>query len=366
MKRFTAAMLAIAMLLALAGCGKSEAAKAVDDQIAAIGEITLDSESAITAAEEAVAALADEDREQLENTAALDEARAAYDELVHAAELDAAASEVEDAIAAIGSVTLESGDAVKAARSAFDAADAEVQALVENAAELDAAEAALSELQVAEAERLISAIGEVTLDSGALIDDAQDFFDTLSADTAAAVSNASALEDAAAQLKSLRQAKADELLSTMKLEEDIVRGMRFYYPSGWKFYSNGSWAADLTCFIRPYLGQDDTHTWLRLIYNYTGDSWVFFKSLIIAADDERFTKSFNYFDIVHDNGGGDVWEYIDTEVSDSDIEMLWAIANSEQAIIRFQGDDYSYDYTVSDSDKQDIRDCLTVYEALQP
>ena len=211
----------------------------------------------------------------------------------------------------------------------------------------------------------IEAIGEVTLDSAGAIEAAQSFYDSIPAETAADVPNAAALESASAQLKTLKQEQAQQLLSTMRLEEDKIRGMRFYYPSAWRFYSNGSWAADIRCFILPYLGQDDSRTWLRLVYNYTGDDWVFYDSVIVAADDERFTKSFNYFDIVHDNGGGDVWEYIDTDVSASDIEMLWAIANSTETIVRFQGDDYSHDFTVTDSDKQAIREALTAYEALQ-
>ena len=198
----------------------------------------------------------------------------------------------------------------------------------------------------------------------AAIDAAQDYYDGLPAEIAANVSNASALESAATELQSLRQAAADELLAGMRLEEDVVRNMRFYYPSNWVFLSNGSWLADQTCFIRPYLGQDDSSTWLRLIYNYTGDDWVFFTKLTLLADGETYHKSFNYFDIVRDNSGGVVWEYIDDDGT-GDEEMLWAIANSSEAMIRFEGDDYVSDYTVRDSDKEIIRQALEAYEALQ-
>ena len=51
MKKILLWVLAGAMMLSLAACGKSEAAKAVDDQIAAIGEVTLESETAIIEAE---------------------------------------------------------------------------------------------------------------------------------------------------------------------------------------------------------------------------------------------------------------------------------------------------------------------------
>ena len=74
--------LAVSLMLSLAACGKSEAAKAVDDQIAAIGEVTLESEAAISEAEAAVEALSEEDRGQLDNADALEQARADYEALV--------------------------------------------------------------------------------------------------------------------------------------------------------------------------------------------------------------------------------------------------------------------------------------------
>ena len=296
--------LAVSLMLSLAACGKSEAAKAVDDQIAAIGEVTLESEAAISEAEAAVDALSEEDRKQLDNTDQLEQARADYEALVLAGKV----SEVEDAIAAIGEVTLESADAVDAAQAALDA---------------------------------------------------------LSDADAAKVSNADVLTAAAEQLKALRQAQVDSLLAGMRLEEDKVRGIRFYNPKGWVYYDSNTWAADQRCFILPYLGQDSTHTWLRLVLNYTGDDWVFFKQILMNIDGEQHQKSFSYFDVVRDNSGGRVWEYIDLDVSnDSDVEWLWDIANSAETIIRFQGDDYSHDMTVTDVDKAAIRDCLTVYEAL--
>lgn len=116
MKKILLWVLAAAMMLSLAACGKSEAAKAVDDQIAAIGEVTLESEGAISEAEAAVDALADEDREQLDNVDQLEQARADYEALVLAGKV----SEVEDAIAAIGTVTMESADAITDARSLYD------------------------------------------------------------------------------------------------------------------------------------------------------------------------------------------------------------------------------------------------------
>ena len=71
MKRLLSLTLTLVMVFSLSACGKSEAAKGVDDQINAIGEVTLDSESKITEAESALAALSQEDRDQVDGAGEL-------------------------------------------------------------------------------------------------------------------------------------------------------------------------------------------------------------------------------------------------------------------------------------------------------
>ena len=355
-KKILLCALAFSLMLSLAACGKSEAAQAVDDQIAAIGEVTLESEAAISEAEAAVEALSEEDRGQLDNADALEQARADYEALVLAGKV----SEVEDAIAAIGTVTLESADAITAARSLYDGSDADVQSAVTNLADLEAAETALSDLRVGEAEDLIAAIGTVTLESADAVDAAQAALDALSDDDAAKVSNADALTAAAEQLKTLKQEQAQALLANMRVEKDEVRGLTFYYSKTQPYY------ADVRCYVLPYIGQDDTHTWLCAQYHYMDyDNWVFWTKITFAVDDERYYKYYNYFDVIRDNDT-EVWEYVNTaDVTEDDIEMFWAIANSEKTIVRFEGDEYYSDFTVSQGDKDAIREVLTAYEALQ-
>ena len=358
MKRILALVLTILMMAVLTACGQSEAAKAVDEQIAAIGEVTLDSNAAISAAEAALRELSPEDQKQVKHTAQLEEARSTYDGLLNQSQAD----EIDAAITAIGTVTLESGEAVDAARALYDDASEEVKALVQNAAALEAAEDSLADLRSAQVAELINAIGEVTLESREAINAAQTAYDALSTEEQAKVSNAGVLKDAAAAFKALEKDKADALLRQMTKEEDKVRGLNFYYPSGFPRYSDG-WAADKRSFVLPYMGQEGDRVWVRIIYNYTADDWVFFKKVTIAADDQRFYKSFSYFDVSRDNGGGRVWESMDDDGT-NDIDMLWAIANSKEAIVRFEGDDYYRDITIRDSDKEAIRQLLTVYEAL--
>lgn len=81
MKRILSVLLVFIFLLSLAGC-KSEDAKKVDNLILSIGEVTLESESIISRAEQAVEALPDKDYEDLENIQILEDAREKYDALV--------------------------------------------------------------------------------------------------------------------------------------------------------------------------------------------------------------------------------------------------------------------------------------------
>ena len=155
------------------------AAKAVDDLIDAIGEVTLESGDAIKAARAAYDALTDTQKELVKNYEKLTAAEEAYTALVDAA----AAKAVDDLIDAIGEVTLESGDAIKAARAAYDALTDTQKELVKNYEKLTAAEEAYTALVDAAAAKavddLIDAIGEVTLESGDAIKAARAAYDAL-------------------------------------------------------------------------------------------------------------------------------------------------------------------------------------------
>lgn len=371
MKKRIALLLLAAMCLSMTACGgKSEAAQSADDLISAIGTVTLESGDKIAAAEQAVNALDSKDAEQVENKAALSQARQDYDALVAQkeaeealAQLKQAAADVDAAIDSIGGISLDSQAAIDAAWSAYNALSAEGQGYVTKLDDLKAADAALSDLRVGQVVSLIDAIGTVSLNSGSAIDAAQEAYDALNTGDAAKVSNAAALTAAAQQLKDLKQREAEKLLNTMAVEEDFVRGMSFYYPSA---FPRGPeyWYADVRSFVLPYLGKQGDDVWLRLVCNYTSGDWVFFEKITYAVDDERYYDTFSYYDVTRDNEGGDVWEYVDLDVGASELEMLNAIADSERTIVRFEGDDYYRDVTISQSDKDAIRQVLTVYEAL--
>ena len=171
----TKAMLTIHVLKA----PDDPAVAAVKELIDAIGEVTLDSGDAIDAARAAYDELPEAKKALVDNYEKLTAAEEAYTTLVDAA----AAKAVDDLIDAIGEVTLESGDAIKAARAAYDALTDTQKELVKNYEELTAAEEAYTNLVDAAAVKavddLIDAIGEVTADSGDAIKAARAAYDAL-------------------------------------------------------------------------------------------------------------------------------------------------------------------------------------------
>lgn len=275
--------------------------------------------------------------------------------------------EFEELVDKIGKVTLDSEEAIKKAEAACEELSKKEKKQTDKDEELEEIrktfDALVNDAKIKDVESKIDAIGEVTLESSAKIDEAQKAYDELSDENKAKVKNADKLTKAAEALETIKQEEAQKLLAGMRVDEDRVREIKFYYPSTMKFYSDG-WAADISCFVMPYIGVDDSSSWLRLIYNYTSGDWIFFKKITIMADGEKYYKTFNYYDVVRDNANGDIWEYVDVEPSEADIEMLWAIANSEETIVRFEGDEYYDDYTVTASNKQGIKEALMAYEAL--
>ena len=134
----TKAMLTIHVLKA----PDDPAVVAVKELIDAIGEVTLESGDAIKAARAAYDALTDTQKELVKNYEKLTAAEEAYTALVDAA----AAKAVDDLIDAIGEVTADSGDAIKAARAAYDALTDTQKELVKNYEKLLAAEELYEEL----------------------------------------------------------------------------------------------------------------------------------------------------------------------------------------------------------------------------
>ena len=149
------------------------AAKAVEDQIAAIGKVTLTSKSAIEKAEAAYEALTEEQKALVSNADLIAAAKTAYENLQKA-------NEAERKISAIGAVNTKSLPAIEDAEAAYNALTEEQKALVSNADTLRKSRQLYEDQMAAKAVGdQISAIGTVTTDSLPAIKKAEAAYDAL-------------------------------------------------------------------------------------------------------------------------------------------------------------------------------------------
>ena len=366
-KRFISIILCFCMILVLSSCGKSEATQAAEELINSIGTVSLGSLDAIQAAEDAVSNLSEEDLRHLDGKEILENARITYNDLLVA--------HVEELIAAIGTVSISTKceEAISLARDEYEALEDSLKSKVENFEVLTSAENSLCDLRVQKVQDLIASIGDVTLDKKELIDKAHDAYSALPKDVKDKVNNYSVLSDARVTILNLtaeanRQQRLEEervykaALNNFELETDKIDGITWYYHTTMPDY------IDIRSYVLPYIGARSSYSWICIRYNYTGDDWIFFEDVTVWIDGTIYEKEFDYYDITRDNDGGEVWEYTDVVVEgwdiDDNLEMLREIADSDETIVRFEGDDYQYDLTVSAKDKAAIRDVLTVYDYL--
>ena len=192
--------------------------KSVAELIDAIGEVTLDSKSAIDEARKAYDKLTAEQQAKVSNYAALTAAETAYAKLAADKADQDAADAVIAKINAIGTVTLDSKSAIDEARKAYDGLTKAQQAKVSNYAALTAAETTYAKLVADKADQdaadaviaKIDAIGTVTLKSKKAIDAARKAYDGLTKAQQARVSNYAALTTAETAYAKLVADKADQ------------------------------------------------------------------------------------------------------------------------------------------------------------
>ena len=207
-------------------------ADAVVTKIKNIGTVTLKSESKIKQARTAYNKLTDKQKTLVTNYDVLEKAEKDLADLK-------AADQVSKNITNIGTVTLESEDVIKEARTAYDALTDAQKELVSNKDVLEKAESTLKELQDAKAADVkaaeevinkISAIGDVTLESEDAIKEARTAYDALTDAQKELVSNKDVLEKAETTLKELKDAKdADDAKAAATPKSITLSNTRYIY-----------------------------------------------------------------------------------------------------------------------------------------
>lgn len=114
------------------------------------------------------------------------------------------------------------------------------------------------------------------------------------------------------------------------------------------------------------IGDDETSKpWLRLKIQYVADDWLFIEKYIINVDGKTYTiTEEKYGEIETDNGGGEIWEWLNRSVDSDEYEIIKAVASGKNVKIRFVGKQYYKDKTITNKQKLALRNVIDAYEAL--
>ena len=245
----------------------------------------------------------------------------------------------------------------------------------ENAVAVDKMIANLGKIEINDAEQIDQidkAISKLTEEEKNELDKKKKFdqakaknaYNSLTDNEKKSVSNISTLTNARKTFERLysenkkeKIQNAKQYFSNFSKEKDEFQDVVWYYHKNMPEY------IDIRSYVIPFFYIEDDNVKIQIRYNYTGDDWIFFKQVTILADGKKYNKTFDYFNITHNNEAGSVWEYISEEADEYDIEMLRAIAKSKTAKVRYEGDDYIHDITINNNDKKIIKDVLKIYDA---
>lgn len=154
-----------------------------------------------------------------------------------------------------------------------------------------------------------------------------------------------------------RESATRGALARLQVKEDKLEGVRFYsHPNSPRFLNSRS-------AVYPYIGRKgEDRFWLRLKIQYAASDWLFVQQVLVYVDGNRLVLHEGRFD--RDNNT-EIWEWVDIAPDAGTIAILQRIASSKEATLRFVGNQYRKDVTISAADKRAIRDILDAYEAAQ-
>lgn len=146
--------------------------------------------------------------------------------------------------------------------------------------------------------------------------------------------------------------------SNIHKETDKVEGINWYYAK--------NTPKDITNFsFYSYVGQRNNRYWLRFKTGFHKSNWIFFEKILINADGNRFEIPFDEYKDKKTEVSSGVYEWVDIFVSDFLLIKLKEITEAKSVTVRFEGDKYHEDYTVSNSQKERLKQIIEFYELKQ-
>ena len=156
----------------------------------------------------------------------------------------------------------------------------------------------------------------------------------------------------AATVKQLKY-NIHELRKQLRSKVDSVENITWYYDKTSPKYISGN-------VIYCYMGESGGQYWLRVIYGFSKDDWIFMDSIVFNIDGWITRKVVRYNERNTDVNDG-IFEWVDWKVLPVDEDFLLAIANSKSTQIKFSGNDGAKSFTVSKQQKKALKNIITYY-----
>lgn len=118
-------------------------------------------------------------------------------------------------------------------------------------------------------------------------------------------------------------------------------------------------------YVIGYIGfKEERGPWLRAKFHYEAEDWLFVDQILLVADDYRLESGNAKFQ--RDHSSGTIWEWIDVSATDGQYyEALSAIANADEATIRFSGRQYYSDFDIPEKQQRLIKDILILFQDMK-
>jgi hypothetical protein len=144
-------------------------------------------------------------------------------------------------------------------------------------------------------------------------------------------------------------------MKKFKVKYDDISKITWIYSKSKPYYAN-------TMAFYTYIGlHDDGEYFKRLVIRYHGDDWLFVNSIIIKTAEQ--THTINTYDIERDNNS-DVWEWINLSVGNLEDVIIQQILIGKTAKIRFVGDKYYKDWTLTSKEIKGLQEIEDYYSLL--
>ncbi|AMY68204.1 hypothetical protein [Frigidibacter mobilis] len=153
------------------------------------------------------------------------------------------------------------------------------------------------------------------------------------------------------------EAARTQAVTRLRKSEDRIEGITWYQHPNQPKYLNSRSTAYLYIGRRGEAGPP----FLRLNIQYTASEWLFVRHVIAWHDGIKEPLTSGPFE--RDNNSV-IWEWVDVAPSAVQVEILRSLAGAKEAVLRFEGDKYRRDVTLSAGDKAALREVLEAFEVM--